>query len=261
MFITIFRYELSQWFKKPSIYLYFSLFFGLAFISFAGAAGFFDPPLENTEAINYLNAPKELNFMFQYFNRFFLFLLPAIIGLGIFRDFGTNTYQLLYSFPIKKSSYLFGKFLSALSIVFLITSSAGLGILLATQLPNLNPNQVADFQAISYLQIYISITLPNMFIIGSLVFTAVLWTRNIYAGFAIIILAFLYQILLENLLSTSPELLALLDPFAQHTIDYLTHQWDIDQQKPSANSCTRRTITQSHHTPYSFTLPTFMLLC
>ena len=98
MFFALFRYELRQWLKQPAVYLYFFTFFSLAFIAFAGTAGFFDTPApEDTAAPRILNAPFFIHFFLQYFNKFFLFLLPAIVGAAMFNDFKYRAHHILYS--------------------------------------------------------------------------------------------------------------------------------------------------------------------
>lgn len=230
MFFNIFLYEIKSWLKKPSIYIYFMAFFSLAFISFAGTAGFFDPPSSSKSNEPFLNSPFEINYMFLYFNKVFLFLLPTIIGASIHKDFKHKVHHILYSFPIQKKDYLLGKFLSALCIVFLVTLSVGIGIGIAEHLPNLNKNMIGDFKVSAYLQTYLIYTFPNMLIYGLIIFSTVLWTRNIYAGFGVVVGLFFLQIIFQNAFHGNGYLIALSDPFAQNTSRHITHLWTIEEK-------------------------------
>ena len=122
MFKAIFLFELKHWLRQPAIYLYAALFAGMGFLIFIGSAGMFDAHSQGKPLLRLLNSPFELNYIFNYFNKFFLFLLPAIVGASIYRDYKHQVHQLLYSFPIPKSHYLWAKYLSATLIVFTITA-------------------------------------------------------------------------------------------------------------------------------------------
>lgn len=230
MFSSIYTYELKQWLKSPSPYIYFLTFFSITFLAFAGNAGFFDPPTEGDKLERVINSPHEINYMMQYFNKFFLFLLPAIIGATLYKDYKYKVHSILYSFPIKKSDYLPGKFLSAFTIVVLISFSSGLAILLAESLPGLDPKKLGDFNIYGYLQTYLVFTIPNMLIYGAIVFSVVLWFRNIYTGFVTIVLLFFIQTITQNAFDGNGALIALFDPFAQNTTQYITYLWTLEEQ-------------------------------
>lgn len=230
MFSSIYTYELRHWLKNPAPYIYFTAFFGISFLAFAGNAGFFDPPTESDKLQRVINSPHEINYMMQYFNKFFLFLLPAIIGATLYKDYKHQVHSILYSFPMKKADYLFGKFLSAFTIVVLINTSCGLAILLAEHLPGLDPKKLGEFNFGGYLQSYLAFTIPNMLMYGAIVFSVVVWFRNIYTGFAVIILLFFIQTITQNAFDGRGELIALFDPFGQNTTQYITHLWTLDEQ-------------------------------
>ncbi len=230
MFKKIFLYELRYWLTQPSTYIYFLVFFGIAFLSFAGTAGFFDGPSTSTEKQRFLNSPHEINYMLQYFGKFFLFLLPAIIGTSVFKDYKHNVHTILYSFPIEKKDYLLGKFWSALLVVCSITLAVALGGAIGEHLPNLDTAKLGAFNSMGYLQAYLVYVLPNMLIYGAIIFCLVLWTRNSYAGFVGVLLLFFLQIILENAFTGNGYLLALFDPFGQNTARYLTYLWTLEEQ-------------------------------
>jgi ABC-2 type transport system permease protein len=223
-------YELRQWLKSPAPYLYFAAFFTLTFLAFAGNAGFFDPPTDGSQLQRVINSPHEINYMMQYFNKFFLFLLPAIVGATLYKDYKHDAHQILYSFPINKTHYLMGKFLSAFTTVVWITFASGLAIFVAENLPGLAPDMLAVTKIAGYLQVYLVFIIPNMLIHGALVFSVVVWSRNIYAGFGMIILLLFMQIITVNAFDGQGALIALLDPFGQHTTQYITHLWTLEEQ-------------------------------
>lgn len=226
----IYAYELKSLLKQPVIYFYFVVFFGIALLSMLGTGGFFDGIPETSKEKRLLNSAHEINFIFQYFNKFFLFLLPAIIGMAIYKDYKNNVYPILYSYPINKSDYLLGKFLSSLTIVFFITLSIGIAFYLGEFILGIDNPMIGQTNYWGYASAYLLFVLPNMFTYGLMIFVVVASFRNIYAGFISIILLFFIQIMMDNLFEGTPVLFALFDPFGQNAVAYETQFWTISEQ-------------------------------
>ncbi len=234
MFLQILIYEWKYWLKNPALYLYFISFWAIAFILFAGTAGFFDPAAGPGEADEFLNAPYAILSIIQFFTPFFAFLLPAVVGNSIYRDYQYRAHSILYAYPLHKGSYLFGKFCSAFVVVVLITIGVALAFIIAEHLPGLRENRVGPFRLIGYIEVYSFYVLPNLFIIGAVVFTVVLISRNIYAGFAAVLVLILVRIIIENALVNHLFWLGLFDPFGKYAHQYLTRSWTLAEQNSKA---------------------------
>ena len=228
MFKYILTYELRYWLKKPVLYLYFVVFFGLAFISVIGTAGLFDPPPSNNQIERLVNSPFEINYILQYFCKLLLFLLPAIIGATTYKDYKNNVHSVLYSFPIKKRDYIFGKFLSGFVLVAVIAILIGIAMLIAEQFPGLHDNKIGTFKPLGYLQALFVFVIPNLLFFGLIVFAAVTYFRNIYAGFIAVIVLFFIQNITKN--AFSGIAIALFDPFGQNAVAYETQNWTLADQ-------------------------------
>ena len=179
MFTTIYKYEIKHWLKQPSIYFYAFVLFLISFGALSGMAG------EETGRFG----GKVLNsfmYLFTFTKRMFiliLFLLPAVLGLAVYRDFSSNMHHILYAYPFQKRDYLLAKFLSAFTIFFGLVCMIGLGFILGIQMPWVNPDLALPFNFLTYIQLYGLFILPTIFMIGILVFGIVLLSRNIYTGF------------------------------------------------------------------------------
>ncbi len=230
MLRSIYTFEVKRLLKQPANYFYFMVFFGIALVSILGTGGFFDGIPETDKELRLLNSAHEINFIFQYFNKFFLFLLPAIIGMVIYKDFRNNIHPILYSYPIKKSDYLLGKFLSSLTLVFLITLSVGIAFYLGASILGLENPMIGPTNYWGYASAYFIFVWPNMLAYGLVVFVVVASLRNIYAGFIALILLFFFQIVIDSLFEGTPVLFALLDPFGQNAVAYETRYWTISEQ-------------------------------
>lgn len=231
MFLTIFRFEVKYWLKSWAFYLYWAVLFCIAFVYFIGSAGIFDEPSAlGAKTIRMVNSPFEINYLMGYFNKLFLFLLPAIVGATLYKDYKHRAHSILYSFPIKKRDYLFGKLFSSLFIVLMITTSVAIAMMMAEQLPYLDLAKVTIFNPLAYLETYLIYTIPNMLMYGTMVFAVVLWFRNVYAAFGAIILLFSIQSITQNAFDGQGYLIALFDPFAENTANFLTQFWTLKEK-------------------------------
>ena len=230
MLKEIYNYELKYWFKNPSTYIYIAVFFSMAFFTMLGTGGYFDGVVEGKENVIFINSPFEINYIIQYFNKFFLFLIPAIIGATIYKDYKHRAHNIMYSFPIQKSAYLWGKFLSALTIVLVIVSTVAIALLLGEIILGIDNPKIGEMSLKGYAITFLFFVWPNMFIFGLLVFMVVTASRSVYAGFIVIILLFLIEILIKNLFTGSPFLIALFDPFGQSAVMYETNYWNLTEK-------------------------------
>lgn len=232
MFTTIFKHELKYWFKKPAFYIYGAIFFMMALFFAAGSAGILDSFIVTTGSALIVNSPLGVMGLFSALSVFIFFLFPSIIGVSIYRDFKTEMHTILYSYPFTKLNYLFAKFFSAVVVVTLIVLVLGLGMVIGFRLPGTNPEIVGVFQLQSYITTYFIYILPNVLLFGAIVFAVVTFTRNIAAGFIVIIILIFGQGLLESLLSNPDNrfLAAMLDPFGAGASNYYTRYWTVAEQ-------------------------------
>lgn len=228
MFRTIFIYELKYWLKQPSIYIYILFFLGVSTLAMAGICGAFDPPSNDSIAVKE-NTAINIYTNINYLTILILFLLPAIIGNSVYRDYKSNMHYILYSYPFKKRGYLFAKFFSSFFIVLLIISMIGLGVILGTQVPGVNPNRLLPFNIWAYIQIYVVFLIPNIFLYGAIVFGVVTFSRNVYAGFITVgLLLFVPQLIIN--IPMHDYALCLLDPFGEYAVKYGIKEWTTIQQ-------------------------------
>lgn len=222
MFSAIFRYELRHWRRQPSIYAYAGILLLTSIGAMAAQAGIEGEGVAVPGMEALANSPAQIQEMAGFFMKLILFLIPAVIGLSVYRDFRSNFHLVLYSYPLAKSSYWLAKFSSAFIVLALVASSVGFGFFIGARLPGANPALVGPFRPEAYLQLYLVYLLPNVLLFGAVVFTLVALSRNIYAGFIAIVLLFFMQMLAGSLFAgqDSRFLYALLDPFGQEASFY-----------------------------------------
>ena len=228
MFAAIFKYEIKHWLRQPSTYIFSFIFIIIPWAIIWGMAG------ESTERNGglLLNSPYNIHRMANYLNIFIYFLLPTFIGASVYRDYKNNVHTFFYSFPFTKTNYLFAKFLSAFTIVFFIVAMIGTGFFIGTLMPGTNPELLGDFKWGAYIQPYLFFLLPNLILIGGVVFAVVVLSRNIYAGFITVVILILVRAAFGSLSGGMDNQLlsALGDPLGGKALIHYTQYWTIAEK-------------------------------
>lgn len=228
MFADILNFELRYWLKSRSFYFYLSSFFLIALLSMAAASGALE---EGSSSLNSIaNSPLSIYRFVNLFNKILLFLLPAIAGASLYRDFKSNFHSILYSYPFSRVSYLTGKFTGSFIVICMIALSAVLGLALGTFVPAAGSVRLLSFDPVPYLQVYFIFLVPNLLIFGVITFSAVFFTRNIYAGFISVILLLLIKEVFIRLAGPEGIAALLADPFGENIMQSLTRYLTIHEQ-------------------------------
>lgn len=228
MFTTIYSFELKYWLKNWVTYLFMFLFFCLTFFSMGSSLGVFGADTAATVVVSadYINSTLSLYYMTIVFFTLIMFLLPMIVGTSIYRDYSSNMYALLYAYPLKKASYILGRFLGSLTIVLLIVICSFLGLVVATWMPGAEQRMVGPWNFLGMLQILVVSVIPNLLIFGALVFASVTITRKQFVGFIVLLVIMILNSFLESMDEVKYGVLKSLgDPFCFYPIEEGTKYW------------------------------------
>ena len=230
MFLQIFKYELKYWLKNPSIYIYGLIAFILGLLAMAGNAGVFGNT--SSDSIRVANSPIALYNLIGLFTKLALFIIPSIVGNAVYRDFKSNAHHILFSYPIKKSGYLPGKFLSSFLVVVGIAILFLVGCFLGTMLPCADEDLITIFRLNIYVNLFIVYLLPNLLLFSTIIFGIVLFTRSIYVGFiTTVTIIILREILLRLTAGADVNTISLLfEPFGEIATHFYTSTWSIIEQ-------------------------------
>ncbi len=182
MFWAIYRHEIVSWLKTPGFYVMLASYFLLPLVLFIGTA-----------ESNPIQSPYQIHTFLLYVGKLLLFLIPVFFGTVIHKDFRHEAYVLLYSYPIHKGVYLIGKCVSAITLVMLISGMPFLACIAGNSLMGMDTNLP------SYAFTYSSILIPNLLVFGLMVFGLVAVSRNIYAGFILVLLLLMIQSMADPL--------------------------------------------------------------
>src|SRR5271169_6659272 len=229
MFFDFFALELKQRFKSISTYVFFLIPFVMMF--FTESARDFSP-VPNGKV--FLNGPWALTICFVQLTAFGSILISAIFGPSILRDFQLDTYPLLFTKPISKFDYLGGRWAASFVITILVFSGVIFGALVVGLMPWADTARIAPMHFWTYLQPFLSITVVQIFFLGSLFFCVAALTRRIVVVYLQgVILFAIYLILLvsvvtsNNLDRTWPSIS---DPLGIVLMDGITRYWTVAER-------------------------------
>ncbi len=227
MFKTIYKYELKYWLKQPTTYIYAFILFAIAFVTMTGMAS--EPPKRFNNRI--VNAPLFLYDMTKKFMLIAFFLVPALVGVAAFRDFNSRMHTLLFAYPFQKRPYLLAKWASSFTIFLGISGMLFLGYILGASMPWVSTELVQAFDPVAYGQLFGLFFLPNLFLVSIIVFGVVVLSRNVYAGYASVLIFILIPQVIGFVFGGDLSFWRhLLDPMGTKAIEYYSQNWTVVEQ-------------------------------
>ena len=233
-FTAIFVLELKHRMTRISTWLYFGFFLLMGYFAiFTALLG--GGPLKNylnagVGSVN-ANAPYVLYYLISMMSHIGILITAAYFGSAAFRDFKENTHELYFSYPIKKTEYLAGRFSAAFVSNLFVFSGAGLGAITASFWPFLNTDKLGPVNIMAYVQPYLIGIIPNLIVTGALFFAIALLARKIFPVYLSSIGLFMGYIIGLSLLHSRSLLLAsLCDPFGQIAVRSLYDYWTVAQK-------------------------------
>ena len=221
-------FEVKQGFKKTSVWIYFSIFFALAFLIANVLGGAFTGAsiVIGNQGTN-INSPLLIAELQTIFTIFGVLICAAIFGNAGYRDYQTNMHPLFFTKPVTPSSYFFGRFSGAFVISMFIQLGIALGLAIGFFMPYLDQDALGLFRLDAYLQPIFILVMPNVFLVGAILFSlAILSRRMLPTYLASVILLFGY--LTSSNLTSDIEtrwIAALLDPFGIEAVSELVRYW------------------------------------
>lgn len=235
MFFEIFKFELKYRWKRPATYIYFAILFLLCFLAVTTDVVTIGGGVGQVKQ----NAPTVIARMMLIMSAFFMMITSAIMGVAVLRDFDHNTESMIFINPIKKRDYLLGRFAGSFVVLVFVFSGMFWGFLLGEFWPGIgtwwdgrDPEKMVAFNWATYVNPFIYLIIPNLFITGVLFFASGALSRKMIVVYTQGILLFiLYQIansFVRDLDNTT--LSALLDPFGINPTRLLTQYWTVAER-------------------------------
>lgn len=178
------------------------------------------------------NAPHVIQSYFGVLSILCSVMVTAFVNSAAARDFSCNTHQIIFTKPIRKMSYLFGRFWGSTLIAAIPLIGITIGILLAGVFPGSDPEQWGPTYWKAHLWGMLVFAIPNSILIGAIIFAIAIWTRSSVASFLGVLLIIIgYSIsgvLLQDL--DNLTLAQLADPFGARAFRIETRYWTVDEK-------------------------------
>ncbi len=228
MFWEFFTFELRLRRKSVSTYVYFFVWFAFSFLCVAsesfGPVGF-----SNGKVL--LNGPFANAINNTGISLFGIIIIAAIFGTSILRDFQRDTYQMLFTKPISKFAYLGGRWAGSFVTTVFAFSGNLLGEFVGTFAPWADHTRIGPNHLWWYLQPFLSITVVQIFVLGSLFFAVAALSRKIFVVYVQGAALFMIYLIGVTVFSATRSLerfwSGIFDPIGFILVDDVTRYWTV----------------------------------
>lgn len=194
MFKEFFLKELSSGLRRPMVYIFLFLMTLIVW----GAVVSDNVIIGGTVGNVFKNAPHIITMYCGILTIFGLLIATAFFNNAALRDYNHNFNEILFSTPLSKFGYYFGRFFGALilSTIPLLGIFIGflLGAAMGPALGWIDADRIGDFYLASFINNYFLFILPNMFFAGAITFAmANKWKSTVisFVGTLIIIIGYI----------------------------------------------------------------------
>ncbi|MET0981607.1 MAG: hypothetical protein ABWY02_05870 [Telluria sp.] len=225
--LAVAGFEVRQRARTLSTWVYLAAFIALAMLWTAAAGGVFKETVVAFGARVLINGPRQVALSSAFLGCAGVIVVAAIMGRAVQQDFEHGMHHFFFSAPIRKSAYVFGRFLAAFVVLAVVFAGIPLGLWLGTFIPGIDPDRLGANHAATYLLPWLLTLLPNVFIFGAIFFVlAALSRRMLPVYVASIVLTIGYTIAPSLARDFDYKLLAaLIDPFGTTALVNLTEYW------------------------------------
>lgn len=229
MFGSIFAFEVRRLLRSVSTYVYFLVLFAVTyFVAVVAGGAFKEAKFAFGGEKIFANAPTVIDVLFSLINNYIgLIIIVAVVGNAVLKDFKANTYSMIFTTPVSKFDYLFGRFSGSMFICLLILSAPGLGMMAGYASPWVNPSRVETFMLQPYINTYWQTVVPNAIIDGAIFFAVSLIARDIFVIWLSLIIFFVAVGISNSFFVTIEKqtLSALVDPMGNFAKRAISKTW------------------------------------
>ena len=225
MLLQIAWFEIRYWLRSWMLWI-FTLIIALLIF---GAASSDQVQVGSALSNTFRNAPYVVQNFYAGIGILTLLMVTAFVNSAATRDFSHNTYQIVFSTPLRRRDFLLGRFFGATVIAVIPMLGVSLGVLLAKYMPWVDPERWEHVVWSAHLNSVLVFAIPNTFFMAAILFTIAVLARNEIVSFvgALLLLA-AYGVSAYFVGNLDRErLAALIDPFGIATFSLFTKYWTV----------------------------------
>jgi ABC-2 type transport system permease protein len=230
----ILGFEIGYWLRGWMVWIF--LFIIALLFFFADGTDYvtIGTALDNT----FRNSAFNIQNFYSVVTFFTAIMAPAFLNSAAARDFSLNTYQILFSTPLRRFDFLLGRFLGATMVSAIPMLGVSLAVLLAKYMPWVEAERWGPVLWSAHLKGFLYLALPNAVIFAAIIFAVAVLAKNEIVSFiAVLVLLAGYgtaDALLRNV--DYEKIAALLDPFGIRTFAYVTKYWTVAEKNSNVLS-------------------------
>lgn len=228
MWFKIMKFELAYRKKRPATYIYFGILFLVAMLAVSTDIVTIGGGTGQVKE----NAPATLAFMMVITSAVLMMITSAIMGVGVLRDFEHQTESMVFTTPISKFDYLFGRFLGSFIVTLFAFSGLLFGFIIGEIAPWRDADKLLPLNLWADIHPFLFFVIPNLFFSGVLFFVTGALARKMVVVYVQWIILFVVYMVSNTLTAevSDQSLAALLDPFAINTVDFARQYWTVAEQ-------------------------------
>jgi len=228
MLKELFTFELRYHLRQPLFYILFTIFFLLTFGAVTTDAVQIGGAIGNVNR----NAPFVIMQLLAVMSVFGVLTTTAYVANAVQRDIEFGTDALFFSSPIRKTSYLLGRFAGSLTIASAVYLGVVTAIMVGSLMPWIEQDRLGPFRLAPYLFSLLVLVVPNLFLFGAIFFCVAALTRSVMATYASVVAFFVaYGVAATFTGHVENERLAsLFDPFGLAPFELATRYWTVFQK-------------------------------
>ncbi len=228
MFLHIAWFEIRYWLRSWMLWIFTVIIAAMIFgavssdhIQVGGALG-------NT----FRNAPYVIENYYSIIALLAILMVTAFVNSAAARDFSHNTYQIIFTTPLRRRDFLLGRFFGATVVSVVPMLGVSIGILLAKYMPWVEPERWERVYWSAHLKGIFVFAVPNAFFMAAILFTIAVLARNEIVSFVGALLLLTGYGVADALLSDieRERIAALLDPFGARTFALATKYWTVAEK-------------------------------
>ena len=230
------KYEWKYWLGTPMLWI----FLAINTLLILGAVSSDNISIGGGVGSVHKNAPFVIQNYYGVMSLICLLMTTAFMNATANRDFQYNMYQFVFSSPIQKRDYYFGKFIGAAGMAIIPLLGVSLGALLGPLMPWAEPERYGEVIWSGHLMGILTFGIPNVLITGVWLYAlSVIFRSNVISFVGAMLILVFYAVSQGFTKDIEKEWLAnILDPFGFRPIGILSKYMTVDEKNVAAISIT-----------------------
>ena len=228
MLLQILRFEIRYWLRGFMVWVFFVIVATMFMAATSSDRIIIGGALENTKR----NAPFVIQSYYGIAGIFTLLMTTAFVNAAAARDFAHNTWQMVFSTPLKRSDFLLGRFFGAAIVSVIPILGVSLGILLARYMPWADADRFGPIIWSAHLKSILVFAIPNTLFVAAVIFAVAALTRSTITSFIAALVLLVGYAVSDAFLSDirNETIAAITDPFGARAFDLMTKYWTVSDR-------------------------------